>query len=39
MRDPVTVSLTRGDPQALTLLREAETLVRKALGVPRPAAA
>ena len=36
MRDPVTASLTRGDPQALTLLRDAETLVRNALGFPRP---
>ena len=35
MRDPVTASLTRGDPQALTLLRDAETLVRNALGFPR----
>lgn len=35
MRDPVTASLTRGDPQALTLLRDAETLVRDALGFPR----
>jgi len=38
MRDPVTASLTRGDPQALTLLRDAETLLRNALGFPRPAA-
>ena len=37
MRDPVTVSLTRGEPQALTLLRDAETLVRNALGFARPA--
>jgi type II secretory pathway pseudopilin PulG len=37
MRDPVTASLTRGDPQALTLLGDAETLVRNALGFPRPA--
>ena len=37
MRDPVTASLTRGDPQALTLLQEAETRVRNALGFPRPA--
>jgi len=37
MRDSVTASLTRGDPQALTLLRDAETLVRNALGFPRPA--
>ena len=37
MRDPVTASLTRGDPQALTLLRDAETLVRNALGFPRAA--
>ena len=37
MRDPVTASLTRGDPQALTLLRDAETLVRDALGFPRSA--
>ena len=37
MRDPVTASLTRGDPQALTLLREAETLVRNALGFSHPA--
>jgi len=37
MRDPVTASLTRGDPQALTQLREAETLVRNALGFPHPA--
>jgi hypothetical protein len=39
MRDPVTASLTRGDPQALTLLRDAETLVRNPLGFPRPATA
>ena len=38
MRDPVTASLTRGDPQALTLLRDAEALVRSALGFPRPVA-
>jgi hypothetical protein len=37
MRDQVTASLTRGDPQALTLLRDAETLVRDALGFPHPA--
>ena len=37
MRDPVTASLTRGDPQALTLLRDAETLVRSVLGFSRPA--
>ena len=37
MRDPVTASLTRGDPQALTQLRDAEALVRSALGFPRPA--
>ena len=37
MRDPVTASLTRGDPQALTLLQDAETQVRNALGFPRPA--
>ena len=37
MRDPVTASLTRGDPQALTLLRDAEVFVRNALGYPRPA--
>lgn len=37
MRDPVTASLTRGDPQALTLLQDAETHVRNALGFPRPA--
>ena len=37
MRDSVTASLTRGDPQALTLLRDAETLLRNALGFPRPA--
>ena len=37
MRDSVTASLARGDPQALTLLRDAETLVRNALGIPRPA--
>jgi len=37
MRDPVTASLTRGDPQALTLLQDAETLLRNALGFPRPA--
>ena len=36
MRDPVTASLTRADPQALTLLREAESLVRNALGFSRP---
>jgi len=37
MRDPVTASLTRGDPQALTFLQDAETLLRNALGFPRPA--
>lgn len=37
MRDPVTASLTRGDPQALTLLRDADTLLRNELGFPRPA--
>jgi hypothetical protein len=37
LRDAVTASLTRGDPQALTLLRDGETLVRNALGFPRPA--
>jgi len=37
LRDPVTASLTRGDPQALALLRDAEALVRNALGFPRPA--
>lgn len=37
MRDTVTASLTRGDPQALTQLREAESLVRSALGFPLPA--
>jgi hypothetical protein len=37
MRDPVTASLTRGDPQALILLQGAETLLRNALGFPRPA--
>jgi hypothetical protein len=37
MRDPLTASLTRADPQALPLLRDAETLVRNALGFPRPA--
>ena len=37
LRDTLTASLTRGDPQALTLLRDAEMLVRNALGFPRPA--
>ena len=37
MRDSVTASLTRGEPQALTQLRDAETLVRDALGFPRAA--
>ncbi|HXB54798.1 MAG TPA: hypothetical protein VN461_08455 [Vicinamibacteria bacterium] len=37
LRDPVTASLTRGDPQALALLRNAETLVRSTLGFPRAA--
>jgi hypothetical protein len=37
MRDPVTASLTRGDPQALTLLRDAEALVRNPLALPSPA--
>lgn len=36
LRDGVTASLTRGDPQALTLLRDAESLVRTALGFSRP---
>lgn len=35
MRDPVTASLTRGDPQALTLLQDAESQVRNALWFPR----
>jgi len=38
MRDPVTASLTRGDPQVLTLLRDAESLVRRALGFSPSAA-
>ena len=38
MRDTVTASLTRADPQSLTLLREAETLLRDTLGFPRPVA-
>ena len=37
MRDAVTESLTRGDPQALSLLRDAEMLVRYELGFSRPA--
>ena len=37
MRDAVTESLTRGDPQALSLLRDAEMLVRNELGFSRPA--
>ena len=37
MRDTVTASLTRGEPQALTQLRDAERLVRDALGFTRPA--
>lgn len=36
MRDPVTASLTRGDPQALAMLREADMLLRLELGFPRP---
>jgi len=36
LRDPVTASLTRGDPEALTLVRDAETLMRGALGFLRP---
>jgi hypothetical protein len=36
MRDPVTASLTRGDPEAEALLRDAEAQVRGALGFPRP---
>jgi hypothetical protein len=38
MRDPVTASLTRADPQTLTLLRDAESLVRNTLGFSRPTA-
>jgi hypothetical protein len=37
MRDPITASLTRGDPQTMALLREAELHVRRGLGSPRPA--
>jgi len=37
MRDAVTESLTRGDPQALPLLRDAEMVVRDELGFSRPA--
>ena len=37
MRDPVTVSLTRGEPQALVLSRDAEALVRNTLVFSRPA--
>ncbi len=37
MRDAVTESLTRGDPKALALLREAEMLMRNELGFSRPA--
>ncbi len=37
MRDAVTASLTRGDPQAMTLLRDAETLLLNELGFSRPA--
>lgn len=37
LRDPLTASLTRADPETLTLLRDAETLVRAALGFPHPA--
>jgi hypothetical protein len=36
MRDPVTASLTRADPQALTLLRDAQSHLRNALGFSRP---
>ena len=39
MRDPVTASLTRADPQALTLLRDAQSLVRHALGFSHPTTA
>jgi len=35
MRDPITASLTRGDPQTMALLREAELHVRNALASPR----
>lgn len=38
MRDAATKSLTRGEPQALTLLRDAETLLRNELGFSRPVA-
>jgi len=37
VRDPITASLTRGDPQALTLLLEADTQLRNELGFPRSA--
>jgi hypothetical protein len=37
MRDAVTESLTRGDPEALALLRDAEILLRNELGFSRPA--
>jgi hypothetical protein len=36
MRDPVTAGLTRADPQALTLLRDAQSHLRNALGFSRP---
>jgi len=38
MRDSVTASLTRADPQALKLLRDAEAIVRNALVSPHVAA-
>jgi hypothetical protein len=37
MRDLVTASLTRGDPESLALLREAQAPLRSALGFPPPA--
>jgi hypothetical protein len=36
MRDPVTASLTRGDPRALALLEDAESVIRSTLGFSHP---
>jgi hypothetical protein len=38
MRGPVTASLTLGDPQALALLQDADSVVRSTLGFSRPTA-
>ena len=35
MRDPITANLTRGDPQTLQQVKDAQMLLRQALSAPR----